>query len=217
MKELAPSLLSANFYNLENDLKILKENGIRYIHLDVMDGIFVPNISFGIPVIKNIKKHVGDDFVFDTHLMIKEPIRYVKEFKDAGADILTVHIEACEDIDKTIDSIKKEGMKVGVSVNPETDIHTIDKVLDKVDLVLVMSVHPGFGGQKFIEETADKITYLKEQKLKNNYNYIIEMDGGINVDNVKSVIDKGCELIVAGSAVFKNDIKENLKAFSKFF
>lgn len=208
--KLAPSLLSANFYNLEKDLEILRSENIKYLHLDVMDGIFVPNISFGIPVIKKLKEF-AKDFIFDTHLMITKPERYLKEFKDAGADILTIHMEASDKYIDTLKKIKEMGMQSGLSVNPETDIEKIKDALPYCDLVLVMSVHPGFGGQKFIEETLNKVSWLKSEKEKNGYKYIIEIDGGINKDNIKKVSDTGAELIVAGNAVFKNDIKNNIK------
>lgn len=213
-KYLAPSLLSANFYNLENDLKVLKDEKIKYLHLDVMDGMFVPNISLGVPVIESIKKHTGDDFILDTHLMVERPERYIINFKNAGADILTIHQEATIDFCETLAIIKEQGMKAGISINPETDIRKIDECLKIADLVLVMSVHPGFGGQKFIEDTLDKVKYLKEMKDKNNYNYMIEIDGGINIDNVEKVLEAGVDIVVAGSAVFKNDIKKNIIDFN---
>ena len=213
-KYLAPSLLSANFYNLKDDLNFLKEEKIKYLHLDVMDGIFVPNISFGIPVIESLKNSVKKDFTFDTHLMVERPERYIINFKNAGADILTIHKEATLDFTETLSIIKSEGMKAGISINPETDVKEIDECLGIADLVLVMSVHPGFGGQKFIESTLDKVRYLKEKRDKKNYNYVIEIDGGINLDNVKSVIDEGVDIVVAGSAVFKVDIRKNIKDFN---
>lgn len=209
-KELVPSLLSANFYNLESDLAILKSKGIKLIHLDVMDGIFVPNLSIGIPVIESINKYVGNDFIFDTHLMIKEPKRYIDTFKKAGSNILTVHVEATQDLFSTIKAIKNDGMKAGVCVNPETDIKTLDSVLDIVDLVLVMSVHPGFGGQKFMPIVIDKLRYLYEIREKNNYSYIIEIDGGIDKMNLKTVLDAGVDYVVAGSSVFKGNIHNNI-------
>lgn len=209
-KELVPSLLSANFYNLESDLAILKRKGIKLIHLDVMDGIFVPNLSIGIPVIESINKYVGNDFIFDTHLMIKEPERYIDTFKKAGSNILTVHVEATQDLFSTIKAIKNDGMKAGVCVNPETDIKTLDSVLDIVDLVLVMSVHPGFGGQKFMTIAIDKLRYLYEIREKNNYSYIIEIDGGIDKTNLKTVLDAGVDYVVAGSSVFKGNIHNNI-------
>lgn len=213
-KYLAPSLLSANFYNLENDLKVLKDEKIKYLHLDVMDGMFVPNISLGVPVIESIKKHTVDDFILDTHLMVERPERYITNFKNAGADILTIHQEATIDFCETLAIIKEQGMQAGISVNPETDIKKIDECLKIADLVLVMSVHPGFGGQKFIEETLDKVKYLKEMRDKNNYNYMIEIDGGINIDNVGKVLEAGVDIVVAGSAVFKNEIKKNIIDFN---
>lgn len=209
-KELVPSLLSANFYNLESDLAILKRKGIKLIHLDVMDGIFVPNLSIGIPVIESINKYVGNDFIFDTHLMIKEPERYIDTFKKAGSNILTVHVEATQDLFSTIKAIKNDGMKSGVCVNPETNIKTLDSVLDIVDLVLVMSVHPGFGGQKFMTIAIDKLRYLYEIREKNNYSYIIEIDGGIDKTNLKTVLDAGVDYVVAGSSVFKGNIHNNI-------
>lgn len=212
-KYLAPSILSANFYNLENDLKILKEVKIKYLHLDVMDGMFVPNISLGVPVIESIKKNTKDDFILDTHLMVERPERYITNFKNAGSDILTIHQEATIDFCETLAIIKDNGMKAGISVNPETDVRKIDECLKIADLVLIMSVHPGFGGQKFIEETLDKVRYLKEMRDKNNYNYLIEIDGGISIDNVENVLKAGVDIAVAGSAVFKNDIRKNIINF----
>ena len=212
-KNLAPSLLSANFYNLEKDLIVLKEENIKYLHLDVMDGMFVPNISLGIPVIESIKKNTKEDFILDTHLMVERPERYITNFKKAGADILTIHQEATKDYCEVLAIIKDQGMKAGISVNPETDIKKIDDCLGIADLVLVMSVHPGFGGQKFIEDSLDKVRYLQEMRIKNNYKYMIEIDGGITVENVNSALEAGVDIVVAGSAVFKNDIRKNIKDF----
>lgn len=212
-KYIAPSLLSANFYNLEKDLEALKEENIKYLHLDVMDGMFVPNISLGIPVIESIKKNTKEDFILDTHLMVERPERYITNFKKAGADILTIHQEATKDYCEVLAIIKDQGMKAGISVNPETDIKKIDDCLKIADLVLVMSVHPGFGGQKFIEETIDKVKYLQDVRSKNGFNYMIEIDGGITIENVKSVCEAGVDIVVAGSAVFKNDIRKNVKDF----
>lgn len=212
-KYLAPSLLSANFYNLEKDLIVLKEENIKYLHLDVMDGMFVPNISLGIPVIESIKKNTKEDFILDTHLMVERPERYITNFKKAGADILTIHQEATKDYCEVLAIIKDQGMKAGISVNPETDIKKIDDCLNVADLVLVMSVHPGFGGQKFIEDSLDKVRYLQEMRIKNNYKYMIEIDGGITVENVTGALEAGVDIVVAGSAVFKNDIRKNIKDF----
>ncbi len=214
LKELAPSLLSANFYDLKNDLSILKEENVRYLHFDVMDGMFVPNISMGIPVLESIKKNTGDTFILDTHLMVERPERYITNFKNAGADILTIHAEATLDFVEVISIVKDQGMKAGICVNPETDIKKIDDALGVADLVLVMSVHPGFGGQKFMPCVLEKVKYLKSKKNENNYKYMIEIDGGINIDNVNDVLDAGVDIVVAGSSVFKNDIRENVKSFN---
>ena len=184
---LAPSLLSADFYNLENDINVLINNDIKYLHLDVMDGIFVNNISFGIPVIKKLKKHLASKIVFDTHLMITEPERYIDEFVEAGADIITVHYEASKVISNAIDLIKESGVKVGLSINPSTDVKNIVKYLDLVDLVLVMSVNPGFGGQKFIPDSIEKVKFLCEKRKENDNKFLIEIDGGINKDNINLV------------------------------
>ena len=209
-KELVPSLLSANFYNLECDLNILKYNGIKLIHLDVMDGNFVPNLSIGVPVIESINKYAGNDFILDTHLMIEKPERYIETFKKAGSDILTVHLEAVQDLPKTIELIKNNDMKAGVCINPETDVQSLNYILNDVDLVLVMSVHPGFGGQKFMPVSIDKVRYLYDMREKSNYKYIIEIDGGIDKVNLKTVLDAGVDYVVAGSSVFKGDIKKNI-------
>ena len=217
MHYLAPSLLSANFYNLENDLNILSKKNIKYLHLDVMDGMFVPNISIGIPVISSIKKNTKDTFILDTHLMIEKPERYIDNFKDAGADILTIHREISSDYLKVIDMIKGSGLKVGVSINPETDVKEIIDVIDKVDLILVMSVHPGFGGQQFIESSLEKIAFLNDLRNKKRYNYKIEVDGGIYVENVNKVINAGADIIVSGSGVFKGNISENIDRFMEAF
>ena len=213
-KYLAPSLLSANFYNLEKDLAVLKEENIKYLHLDVMDGMFVPNISLGVPVIESIKKNTKEDYILDTHLMVERPERYITNFKNAGADILTIHQEATRDYCEVLTIIKDQGMRAGISVNPETDIKKIDDCLGIADLVLVMSVHPGFGGQKFIEGSIDKVKYLQDMRNKNGYKYMIEIDGGITIDNVKKVCEAGVDIVVAGSAVFKNDIRKNVKDFN---
>lgn len=213
-KYLAPSLLSANFYNLENDLAALKDENVKYLHLDVMDGMFVPNISLGVPVIESIKKNTRDDYILDTHLMVERPERYITNFKEAGADILTIHQEATKDYCEVLTIIKDQGMKAGISVNPETDIKKIDDCLSIADFVLVMSVHPGFGGQKFIGGSLDKVKYLQDVRIKNGYKYMIEIDGGITIENVKSVCEAGVDIVVAGSAVFKNDIRKNVKDFN---
>lgn len=211
MNIIAPSILSADFGNLGNDIRIVAEAGAEYIHVDVMDGVFVPNISLGIPVVKSIRKCT--DKVFDVHLMITEPIRYVKDFADAGADIITIHVEACKDVEATIEKIRECNVKAAIAINPETPVENVLPYLDKVDMVLVMSVHPGFGGQKFIPDVLDKIPAIKEKLNQLNRQIDIEIDGGINLDNVKTVTDAGVNVIVAGSSIYKGDAAANTKAF----
>ena len=211
--EIAVSILNADFYNLQKSIVIFRENNIKYLHLDVMDGIFVPNISFGMPIIESLKKSCND-FVFDTHLMITEPERYIDKFAEVGSDIITIHLEATEKIDECINMIKNKNIQVGISIKPDTEVEKIYKYLDKIDLVLVMSVYPGFGGQSFIIESLDRIRKLKKYIDDNNLNVIIEVDGGINIDNVRSVTDAGVELIVIGSAICKGDIAANIDNFN---
>ena len=214
MLELSPSLLSADFTNLKSDIEILDKSGVKYLHLDVMDGMFVPNISFGPMIIKQLRPLTN--MVFDVHLMIEDPDRYVQSFKDAGADILTVHYEACKHLHRTISYIKSLGMKAGVSLNPATNIDVLDYVLEDLDLVLVMSVNPGFGGQSFIPSALDKIKNLKEKIKERNLNVIVEVDGGVKTTNVKDVVEAGADLIVSGSDVFAD--KENrIKAYKEIF
>lgn len=214
MLELSPSLLSADFTNLKSDIEILDKSGVKYLHLDVMDGMFVPNISFGPMIIKQLRPLTN--MVFDVHLMIEDPDRYVQSFKDAGADILTVHYEACKHLHRTISYIKSLGMKAGVSLNPATNIDVLDYVLEDLDLVLVMSVNPGFGGQSFIPSALDKIKNLKEKIKERNLNVIVEVDGGVKTTNVKDVVEAGADLIVSGSDVFAD--KENrIKAYNYIF
>ena len=214
MLELSPSLLSADFTNLKSDIEILDKSVVKYLHLDVMDGMFVPNISFGPMIIKQLRPLTN--MVFDVHLMIEDPDRYVQSFKDAGADILTVHYEACKHLHRTISYIKSLGMKAGVSLNPATNIDVLDYVLEDLDLVLVMSVNPGFGGQSFIPSALDKIKNLKEKIKERNLNVIVEVDGGVKTTNVKDVVEAGADLIVSGSDVFAD--KENrIKAYNDIF
>ena len=214
MLELSPSLLSADFTDLKSEIEVLDKNGVKYLHLDVMDGMFVPNISFGPMIIKQLRPLTN--MVFDVHLMIEDPDRYVQNFKDAGAEILTVHYEACKHLHKTISYIKSLGMKAGVSLNPATNIEVLDYVLEDLDLVLIMSVNPGFGGQSFIPSAIDKIKNLKAKIRERNLNVIVEVDGGVKSTNVKDVIEAGADLIVSGSDVFAD--KENrIRAYKEIF
>lgn len=214
MLELSPSLLSADFTNLKSEMEVLDKNGVKYLHLDVMDGMFVPNISFGPMIIKQLRPLTN--MIFDVHLMIENPDRYVQNFKDAGADILTVHYEACKHLHRTVSYIKSLGMKAGVSLNPATNIDVLDYVLEDLDLVLIMSVNPGFGGQSFIPSAIDKIKNLKAKIRERNLNVIVEVDGGVKTTNVKDVIEAGADLIVSGSDVFAD--KENrIRAYKEIF
>ena len=214
MLELSPSLLSADFTNLKSEMEVLDKNGVKYLHLDVMDGMFVPNISFGPMIIKQLRPLTN--MIFDVHLMIEDPDRYVQNFKDAGADILTVHYEACKHLHRTVSYIKSFGMKAGVSLNPATNIDVLDYVLEDLDLVLIMSVNPGFGGQSFIPSAIDKIKNLKAKIRERNLNVIVEVDGGVKTTNVKDVIEAGADLIVSGSDVFAD--KENrIRAYKEIF
>lgn len=188
-------------------MKITEENGARYVHFDVMDGMFVPSISFGMPVLKSISGATGQ--VMDVHLMVQDPIRYIEAFKEAGADILTVHLEACEDVRAAIGKIRECGMKAGLSVCPETAIEEVEDLLADIDMLLIMSVRPGFGGQKFIPESLDKIKKAREVAGSLGLDLDIEVDGGIYHDNVRDVLNAGANVIVAGSAVFKGDVADN--------
>lgn len=210
MIRIAPSLLSADFSKLGDQIKELEASGADMIHIDVMDGMFVPNITFGIPVIKSIRKHTN--LPFDVHLMIEEPSRYVKDFIEAGADIITVHYEADKHLDRTINFIKSFGVKACVALNPATDFNNLKYIIKDLDMVLIMSVNPGFGGQSFIYYIYDKIKELRNFAEKYNTNLSIEVDGGIDVSNIKKVVESGADTIVAGSAVFRdNQIDNNLK------
>lgn len=211
MNCLSPSILSADYTILGEQIKKMDEAGAQYVHIDVMDGQFVPSISIGLPVIKTIRKCT--DRIFDVHLMIEEPIRYIDEFADAGADIITVHAESCKHLDRTIDAIKEKGIIAGVALNPATPLSAIEYVLPKVDMVLVMTVNPGFGGQKLIPYTVDKVRGLKKLIQSTGNKVDIEVDGGINLNNVREVMEAGANIIVAGSAVFNGDIENNVKSF----
>ncbi len=200
--KIAPSILAANFGNLDKDCLMVNNSIADWFHIDVMDGFFVPNISFGTPVIKSIKKIASKPL--DVHLMIVSPDRYIKTFKEIGADILTVHYEACNHLHRTISAIKESGMKAGIAINPHTSINLLDDILSEIDLVCIMSVNPGFGGQKFIENTYNKISLLKEKRENIENKFLIEIDGGVNDKNAKKLINAGADVLVAGSFVFKS-------------
>ena len=209
--QISPSILSADFSNLEKDIKKLATAGADMIHVDVMDGHFVPNITIGPPVIKALRNKTS--LPFDVHLMISPVHKYIKDFANAGADIITIHPEATPNLQESIDEIRSFKKKVGISLNPDTKIDIIEDYLDKVDLILIMSVYPGFGGQKFISDVLEKIKSLKDLKDKKKLNFDIEVDGGINFSNFKSVIDAGANVLVSGTTIFKEnngDIKKNI-------
>ena len=211
MNCLSPSILSADFSRLGEQIRELDEAGAQYVHIDVMDGMFVPSNSFGMPAIRSIRGCT--DRIFDVHLMIEEPGRYIDEFAEAGADLITVHAESCRHLDRTIEKIKEKGLLAGVALNPATPVSAISCVLEKVDMVLIMTVNPGFGGQKLIPYTVEKVRELRkivdEQGLKTD----IEVDGGVNLSNVGELMDAGANIIVAGSAVFSGDVTENTIRF----
>lgn len=200
---VAPSLLSANFNCLQKDVEMLNESAADWLHLDIMDGVFVPNISFGFPIISYVRKITKK--TLDVHLMIVQPERYIKQFKTAGADILTVHYEACTHLHRTIQEIKAEGMKAGLSLNPHTSVKLLEDILPELDLVLIMSVNPGFGGQTFIGQSLKKITELKTMADELNPKLIIEVDGGVDITNYKKIIQAGAGALVAGNAVFASE------------
>lgn len=208
---LSPSILAADFKVLGQEMKKTEENGAAYIHFDVMDGMFVPSISFGMPVLASI--HDATEQFMDAHLMVQEPIRYVEAFQKAGADCVTVHLEACEDVKTTLDKIHACGMKAGLAVNPKTDVKELVPYLEDVEMILIMSVYPGFGGQKFIPESLDKIRAVRAMLNEKNLKTDIQVDGGIYVENVREVLDAGANVIVAGSAVFRGDAGENTAKF----
>ncbi len=204
---ISPSLLAADFGNLQRDIEMVNNSEADWFHLDIMDGLFVPNISYGIPVIKAVKKHAKKPL--DVHLMIIDPDRYIDDFQKAGADILTVHYEACNHLHRTVQNIKSKGMKAGVSLNPHTPVHLLKDIITDLDLVLIMSVNPGFGGQKFIPNAIEKIKELKQLINNKKSKALIEVDGGVDNSNAKALLEAGCDVLVAGSYIFgaKNQVK----------
>ncbi|KAB5486492.1 MULTISPECIES: ribulose-phosphate 3-epimerase [Flagellimonas] len=199
---IAPSLLASDFANLQRDIEMVNQSEADWFHLDIMDGMFVPNISFGMPVVEAIAKHAKKPL--DTHLMIMDPDRYIKTFAELGVDHLTVHYEVCPHLHRTLQAIKAEGMKAGVAINPHTSINLLEDTIQDIDIVLVMSVNPGFGGQSFIENTYQKVKDLKNLIQRKNANTLIEIDGGVNAANAKKLVEHGADVLVAGSFVFKS-------------
>lgn len=200
---IAPSLLSADFGNLQRDIEMINSSEADWFHVDVMDGVFVPNISYGQPVIKHIKKYAKKPL--DVHLMIVQPERYLNSFKEAGADILSIQYEACTHLHRTVYAIKDLGMKAGVVLNPSTPVNVLEEIIIDVDMILLMSVNPGFGGQKFIENTYHKLNQLRELMLRRNANCLVEVDGGVTLDNAKKLVEHGANVLVAGNTVFASE------------
>lgn len=212
---LAPSILSADFRKLGQEVETIANAGAEFIHIDVMDGMFVPSISYGMPVIKSIRPCT--DKVFDVHMMVEEPGRYVEAMKDAGADLVCVHQEACRHLDRTLNQIRELGMKAGVALNPATPVSALDCVLGQVDMVLIMTVNPGFGGQKFIPYTLEKVRSLRKRMNLLGLHADIQVDGGIGLGNVGDVIEAGANVIVAGSAIFNGNVTGNVRSFLRKF
>ena len=213
MKHLAPSILSADFANLERDIRRVEKAGATFIHVDVMDGHFVPNITLGAPIAKALRKHI--EGIMDVHLMISDPDAYLQDFKDAGADYLTVHYEACTHIHRTLGEIKRLGMKAGVALNPGTPVSVLDALIDEVDMVLIMSVNPGFGGQKFIPYALEKVKQVRTLAKARNKEVLIQIDGGAGLQNIHEIVTAGVDVVVAGSAVFNaENIEETITQFN---